>query len=533
MATLQTTETRPGGDSHADGKAYFETSTNKMLVWNATAGAWIELDSDGTGAVGYALDANYEIPLSSAPVVHLDASELSLSDGASVTSWPDRTTNGNDISAVGTPLFYNNVYGGKPAIHIDLGDGFTDSSFFTNNDFSSSEATMFIVYEPSGSQTTFVGTRTGNNDLTNFNASTRYPGLFLNGRLTAAAPPSSGLVVESCAVSQSDDTYELSIDGGTVVEESLTSNSLTFYGDTFSIGNTVNSSSYANFRGQGHVFEVLVFNSKLSVEHTNIVGAYLATKYSTNYVSKSAYSSSYDLDNSYSTTVTPTIHFDVNIPDSVYSGTSLAVDGDPITSWRDRSGLASLKMETAALQPSFTTARTPISGANSTKGVYFDGTQYLSLQNAGSHLRYSSNSDNSMFLIFEPDNKANYSPVSDKDAADYLRFGGVSYASLIRDGNLNAVSHNGLLRTTGIHLLGVYSNTNSQTYTIEENGAVVISENGVTPADWAYRFDVARSYATSVYLKGWVYEILYFPGELSSVDKASLLNYAKNKYGVS
>jgi len=53
MATLQTTATRPGGDSHADGKAYFETNTNKMLVWDATAGTWIELDSDGTGAVPF------------------------------------------------------------------------------------------------------------------------------------------------------------------------------------------------------------------------------------------------------------------------------------------------------------------------------------------------------------------------------------------------------------------------------------------------------------------------------------------------
>jgi len=50
MATLQITDNRPSGDSHADGKAYFETSTNKMLVWNATAGAWVEIDSDGTGA---------------------------------------------------------------------------------------------------------------------------------------------------------------------------------------------------------------------------------------------------------------------------------------------------------------------------------------------------------------------------------------------------------------------------------------------------------------------------------------------------
>ena len=56
MATLQTQATRPSGNSHADGKAYFETDTNKMLVWDATAGAWIELDSDGTGAFSYDLD---------------------------------------------------------------------------------------------------------------------------------------------------------------------------------------------------------------------------------------------------------------------------------------------------------------------------------------------------------------------------------------------------------------------------------------------------------------------------------------------
>ena len=53
MATLQTVATRPSGDSHADGKAYFETGTNKMLVWNATAGAWVEIDSNGTGSYSF------------------------------------------------------------------------------------------------------------------------------------------------------------------------------------------------------------------------------------------------------------------------------------------------------------------------------------------------------------------------------------------------------------------------------------------------------------------------------------------------
>ena len=48
MATLQTVETRDTGTNFPAGKAYFETSTNKFIVWNGTQ--WIELHSDGTGS---------------------------------------------------------------------------------------------------------------------------------------------------------------------------------------------------------------------------------------------------------------------------------------------------------------------------------------------------------------------------------------------------------------------------------------------------------------------------------------------------
>jgi len=52
MATLDTVATRSANtNSIPDGKAYFETSTNQFIVWDATDGEWIQLDSDGTGAV--------------------------------------------------------------------------------------------------------------------------------------------------------------------------------------------------------------------------------------------------------------------------------------------------------------------------------------------------------------------------------------------------------------------------------------------------------------------------------------------------
>jgi hypothetical protein len=48
MATLDTVATRAAGTDFPAGKAYFETSTNKFIVWNGES--WIELHSDGEGA---------------------------------------------------------------------------------------------------------------------------------------------------------------------------------------------------------------------------------------------------------------------------------------------------------------------------------------------------------------------------------------------------------------------------------------------------------------------------------------------------
>ena len=47
MATIDTIADRSTGTAVA-GKAYFETSTNQFIVYNGTA--WINIDSDGTGA---------------------------------------------------------------------------------------------------------------------------------------------------------------------------------------------------------------------------------------------------------------------------------------------------------------------------------------------------------------------------------------------------------------------------------------------------------------------------------------------------
>lgn len=50
MASITVVETRPTG-TIADGAAYFESSTNKFVVYDATNASWLQFASDGTGAV--------------------------------------------------------------------------------------------------------------------------------------------------------------------------------------------------------------------------------------------------------------------------------------------------------------------------------------------------------------------------------------------------------------------------------------------------------------------------------------------------
>ena len=128
MATLDIQTTRPSGNSHADGKAYFETSTNQFIVWDATDGEWIQLDSDGTGAVpfqnrwGASFDgSNDYLDISSASSAVSGQADFSISFWYYATAHPGRligagTASGNRIN-ISQPnsTFYFGVSSGPTA----------------------------------------------------------------------------------------------------------------------------------------------------------------------------------------------------------------------------------------------------------------------------------------------------------------------------------------------------------------------------------------------------------------------------------
>jgi len=90
MATIDTIANRSTGSAIA-GKAYFETSTNKFIVFNGTA--WIEIDSDGTGAApfenrwGASFDGSNDYMETGVPIV-TGTSPISMSGWVYLTSTP-------------------------------------------------------------------------------------------------------------------------------------------------------------------------------------------------------------------------------------------------------------------------------------------------------------------------------------------------------------------------------------------------------------------------------------------------------------
>jgi len=89
MATIDTIADRSTGSAIA-GKAYFETSTNKFIVYNGSA--WIEIDSDGTGAVpfqnrwGASFDGTNDYLL-------MGTSAISLDTDFTISAWFKPTSN--------------------------------------------------------------------------------------------------------------------------------------------------------------------------------------------------------------------------------------------------------------------------------------------------------------------------------------------------------------------------------------------------------------------------------------------------------
>lgn len=128
MASITVVETRPTG-TIADGAAYFESSTNKFVVYDATNASWLAFASDGTGTEPYTNQYSLSFDGADDYLSLGTVSAITNADNFSVSVWVNFQT------FVANPYQYNIIFG--------AGTGFTNR--FILNAIRSTDTTSNIV----------------------------------------------------------------------------------------------------------------------------------------------------------------------------------------------------------------------------------------------------------------------------------------------------------------------------------------------------------------------------------------------------
>jgi|11BtaG_2_1085332.scaffolds.fasta_scaffold01291_13 hypothetical protein len=528
MTTLDTVATRSANtNSIPDGKAYFETSTNQFIVWDATDGEWIQLDSDGTGAARYNLDLNYSIDTASAPLLHLDASDLSLSDGDSVTTWSDKSGNGYNFSGTGTtaPIFKTSGRLGHNTVLFDGTDDFMSNGSVLGQ-FTDEDATLIAVfnqYDTDSQVDIFdTGSYSGGDRL-----SPDYTSAFLSSRILDVAQnfakPTANNNIFGLRINSATPSYKLYFNNSIQYEMGNHSFGVT---STMSIGG-----GNTSYKFNGEISEILLFNKVLSDADWDTVHAYLSAKYLAS--SKTVLSGSYSLDSTYSVTTSPTFHFS---PESTYlfksDGTQASANDDSVLAWKDKSRGLFVAADQSALSPVLKTNH--INGNNA---LYFNGDV---LSGAATTMLENYNGGGTLIFAFDANGDTQADPISlpATSNARLINDGSTGYMSTLRSSRLSGQYHG--VDINNPHITTITTSTSSNYYKIFGNGGSPVTNvnaNAVNYSSISATSDIligsASAAGTAYPLNGYIYEILFFDSALSDADLNAVGNYLGAKYGIS
>jgi hypothetical protein len=494
---------------------------------------------DGGSSFAYSLDSTYG--LSVVPSLHLDASILdgsdsanNPSDGTAVSTWGDRSGNGNDFTeATNQPTFKASWLNGKPAVEFDgSNDVMSDSDFFTSVDFSAKDATMIIVYQPQNDNS-YALTDTGSfgGDDRTYSNQNLYSSSFLNTRINNGAFNEKYPAIRSAAtfglrIDNTAETYKIYYNNRLQFDHTsyLTSHFQTT-GGAMKIG--CGDSSY---KLDGFISEVLVFNTALSDDDFNAIHNYIDAKYRVHQYNN--VTGTYALDGSYSTTVTPVMHFSAQSNLFKSDGTTPA-DTEQVYRWTDKArGYHALS------------ANAPVLNTNqintSLNGIYFDGTDdYMDVFMLGM-LGDFSDFDGTAIFLFEPNTDTQYEPVGIGGSSSGRLYNGgtASYVDVFRQTRLSGAATSGYFTSTGVQLASVVSNKTANTYKIFKDGGTDVFTSGQTASATAVIFNdtanmrLGKTTQTGLYhLKGWLYEVLVFDEPLSNANLNAVGNYLSSVYG--
>ena len=219
--------------------------------------------------IGTGMPAAAAPPVTTGLKLHLDASALTgLSDGNTVTTWPDASGLANNATASGTPIYKTGVLNGQPVVR------FSGASRFTTANLSSqfpTAATVFIATTISNDNAyTLVQSNPWADEWWRWDGNGHsYPAVFRGTRLEGyCAMPNSGSHL--FAITSSASAWEMSINGVSQGVAGANYDS----GGVLTIGNGANSRPL-----NGDIAEVILYNRVLTTAEANQVGAYLTQKY--------------------------------------------------------------------------------------------------------------------------------------------------------------------------------------------------------------------------------------------------------------
>lgn len=497
--------------------------------------------SHAPGVSGYSLDTGYVI--TETPSLHLDASILdgsdsanNPSDGTAVVTWGDRSGNGNDFTeATNQPTFKASWLNGKPAVEFDgSNDVMSDSDFFTSVDFTAKDATMIVVYQPTNDGS-YAITDTGSfaDDDRTYSGAGLYSSSFLNTRIT------NGQYGEKYPAARSATTFGLRIDNSAVSYKIYYNNRLQFDHTSYASSHFQTTGGAmkigcgdSTYKLDGFISEVLVFNTTLTDTDFDTIHSYIDNKYRVHQYSN--VTGTYNLNGSYSTTVTPVMHFSAQ-SNLFKSDGSTPADTEQVYRWTDKArGYHAIA------------GNAPVLNTNqintSLSGIYFDGTDdYMDVFMLGM-LGDFSDFDGTAIFLFEPDTDTQYEPVGigGSNSGRLFNGGSASYVDVFRNARISGAATTGYFASTGAQLASVVSDKTGNTYKIFKDGGSDVFNSAQTASAVAALFDDTKNMrlgstttTPAYHLKGWLYEVLVFDEPLSTANLNSVGNYISSVYGTS
>ena len=507
-------------------KAAGSTDAGAIIVYDS--GAWRTFTNEYVApSADYTLDSDYSLPSSSAPLLHLDASELSLSDGASVTTWADKSGNSYDFTGSGStaPVFKTSGRLNHNTVLFDGSDDFMSNASVLGQ-FSDEDVTLVAVFHQYDTDTQVdifdTGSQSGGDRL-----SPDYSSAFLSTRINDVAQnyvkPLYGNNIFGLRIDSTTPSYELSYNRGIQYQTGSYSFGVT---STMSIGG--GNSSY---KFNGEISEVLLFNKALSDEDWGTVHSYLSAKYLA--PSKNVLAGSYALDGTYSVTSSPTFHFSPEL-DYLYKTdrTQASSNDDAIMGWKDKSRGGFLTAKESALTPVLKTNH--INGNNA---LYFNGDVLLG---EAMHAFESYTGDGTLIFAFDPNGDSSNAPIQfgrGTSGGRFINSSSTGYHYLLNGATRTSNSAHGLdINNPNISI--ITANSSANTYEVFGNGGTAaytstFRNTGISNARNYFHVGAGNNAGTAYPLNGYMYEILFFDSALSDSDINSVGGYLGAKYGIS